>query len=505
MTFLAAALLFALAQEDRATILDGVESWYQVVQDGKNKGYVHEKLERVKDQWTYAYRVDFEIAVKGGWHLEYRDVEATLDEEFAPETLKAAIEAGGADGEFSIATGEGRRTILVPQAGKEGRLEALPDGVHALPTLLFYSMRQSGRLGRVGPRSARLAVPRAEGRIVAEVSFEVGEIVRQEVAGKTGPVTPIRFLKPPPAARPETEWTEARVDKYGRLVEIALRGGAKFVLVADDLAAFRDAVNVHRSSRRDPIDKAAAMAELKKRSTPFPDEKQPDRVTADNLSSRLGDAGRRLEELRGLKGDGERSEAYSALLREWKAIRDKAGALGRPDVVVKVDELRAGAEDAWDGAAQARAAARRASVAIAEALDRVDLAALERELRALKESRTRLELQQRPELLDVLQWIAQAEPMLVRCRTRHELAKKAIVVTGTVLASAEEPISIEVVTGIRQDVRFVRDLSTAAINGRTYRAGELVEETGVRLEKVSSRSVTVSLRGELREVPIGGR
>ena len=104
-----------------------------------------------------------------------------------------------------------------------------------------------------------------------------------------------------------------------------------------------------------------------------------------------------------------------------------------------------------------------------------------------------------------MQWAAQAEPMLARGRTRHELARKAIAVTGTLLASAEEPISVEVVSGLRQDVRFVRDLSTAAINGRTYRVGEVVEDSGVRLEKVSFRSVTVSLRGELREVPIGGR
>src|SRR2546425_10050876 len=64
-------------QDDRATILDGVESWYRVVQDGKNKGYAHEKLERVKDTWKYTYRADFEIAAKRDWHLEYRDVEAT--------------------------------------------------------------------------------------------------------------------------------------------------------------------------------------------------------------------------------------------------------------------------------------------------------------------------------------------------------------------------------------------------------------------------------------------
>src|SRR5437016_3577099 len=104
-----AAVIFAISvclpqviQDDRATILDGVESWYQVVQDGKNKGYAHEKLERVKDTWKYAYRADFEIATKKDWHLEYRDVEATLDEEMAVASLDATLEAAGAVTRFTL-------------------------------------------------------------------------------------------------------------------------------------------------------------------------------------------------------------------------------------------------------------------------------------------------------------------------------------------------------------------------------------------------------------------
>jgi hypothetical protein len=94
--------------------------------------------------------------------------------------------------------------------------------------------------------------------------------------------------------------------------------------------------------------------------------------------------------------------------------------------------------------------------------------------------------------------------MVARCLARVELAKKAIVVTGIVLSSQAEPIAVEVSPGVVQNVRFVRDLSTAAINGKSYRAGEEIEE-GLRLEKISSRSVTVSYRGELRDVPLGGR
>ena len=109
-------------QDDRATILEGVESWYQVVQDGKNKGYAHEKLERVKDTWKYTYRADFEIAAKRDWHLEYRDVEATLDEEMAVASLDATLEAAGAVTRFTLIMDGEKRTLLLPEQATQDRL-----------------------------------------------------------------------------------------------------------------------------------------------------------------------------------------------------------------------------------------------------------------------------------------------------------------------------------------------------------------------------------------------
>lgn len=488
------------AQDDRTRILDGVESWYQVVQDGKNKGFVLEKLERVRDRWSYVYRADFEIEVQGGWHLEFRDVEAVLDEEFVPTTLQARIEEGRARVEFSIASEDDQRTLLLPG----DRRVSLPDAdLHALPTLLFYSLRQGGLLAKAGPRSARVLVPRAEGGIEGRMSFDIAEPIQREIKGKTGPVTPVRFLRPPAAAHRDAEWVGALVDKYGRLAEVTLRGGARFVLVEDDLAAFRGAVNVHRSEGlREPFSKDEVWKRLRNRSTPFPEEEKPRKVTADNLMSALADAARMLEDLRALKGD-ERAAAYLRLLREWKAIRDRAAALGRADAVARADELREGAEKAWDGAARAHAAALRSSVAALEAFDRLDASGVEREVRSLREARSRIELHRRPEQEAVLRLVVQAEPLLARARTRDELARKPVLVTGTVIASAGEPIPVEVAPGVRHDVRFVRDLSTAAINGRTYRVGEVLEGLDVRLEKVSTHGVTVSLRGELRDVPLG--
>jgi hypothetical protein len=508
-SLVAFAFVFAPVQDDRATILDGVESWYQVVQDGRNRGYVHEKLERVKSQWSYTYVVDFILDAKDPKDasrtvdlFEYRSVEARLDEDLAPTALKAAVEAGGRRIDYSIAAEGEKRSLTIGD-----RIEALPSEMdfHTLPTLLFYSMRQNGLLAKEGRRSVRLLVPRAEGRIDAEVTFEVGAPVRKEVLRKSGALTPVTFLKPPPAARSEVQWTEALVDKHGRLVEIGMRGGARVVLVEDDLAAFKKAVNLHRSTRRDPMDKKEAMNGG--RTTPFPDEDRL-RVTADTLMSTLSDAQKNLEPLRVLKANGSSEEiakAYFELLQQWKAIRDRAAALGKPEVVAQADAVRAGAEEIWDGAAQALQAARLSSVKAIEAFDRMDLADLERNVKSLREAASRIELELRPELSEVIQMAAKAEPMLVRCRTRVDLARKPVLVTAIVIAAVDEPVSIEVGAGVRQNVRFMRDRSSAAINGKTYQVGDRVDELGIRLEKVSTHSVTVSLRGELREIPLGPR
>jgi hypothetical protein len=498
-TLLAALACFlAPAQDDRATILDGVESWYKVVQDGKNKGYVREKLERVRDHWTYSYRVDFILdipdpkdATRTADLVEFRDVQASLDEAFLPRTLLSHVE-GSRD--FSIATAEEKRTLAVGDRTVE--IPADTD-LFALPTFSFYSMRQNGMLAKEGRRSARLLSPLAEGRVDVEMTFDVGAPVRKEVMGAAKMLTPVRFLKPPAASHPDATWSSALVDKYGRIVEIAMRGGAKIALVEDDLAAFKAAVNMHRSDRHDPFEHAKAR---KGDSTPFPDETPGPRVSADGLMSALADAKRDLKELEGMEAAGK-PEAYLKLLQLWKAVREKARALGRDDMVVEADRVRNAAEAAWDGAARALADARRCNVRLLEAHQRTDAGALEREVRALKDQGRRIEFELRPESEEVAAWISQAGPMVARCRTRAELAKIPLVVSGTVISRSEEPISIEIAAGVSHSVRFVRDTSTAVINSKTCRVGDVVD--GVRLEKVSTYSVTVSLRGELREVPLG--
>jgi hypothetical protein len=492
--------VLAPAQEDRARIAEGVESWYIVLQQGQNHGYAMEKLERVRDEWKYQYRADFILDVPDPKdpsrmqdYAEYWDVTATLDETFQPTSLQALLESGGEKVEYSLSTEGEKRTLLAKEQEK-----VIGNDLYPFPNLVFYSLRQEGRLGRAGAQTARVLAPRGEALVEVEFPFEVASPQESQGVRRQGMANELRFLRPLPAGRHEAERISARVDKYGRILQLDLRA-AKFVLVEGDLEAFRNAVTMHRSSRREPFTKADAF---RRGTTPPPEEAPKHKVTADTLSSDLRDLEQLLGDLRALKGGDPDAlrKTYGELLALWKPVRERAWALGKTEVQRRAEDVRARAEDVWDGSARALAEARLAYVRLLEAADRADLGAAERELRVLKDERPRLEFEGRLEGDELSRWIALSEPLVARTRTRAELAKRSIQVSGTVISQTEEPVSVQVASGVTQRVRFIRDTSTAVVNGVPCRVGDTVE--GLRVERISAHSVTLSLRGELREVPL---
>jgi hypothetical protein len=500
LTLAAVLPLLLLQQEDRARIADGVESWYMVLQEGQNHGYAFEKLERVRDEWTYEYRLDFILDVpdpKDPKRLrdygEYWEVKATLDESFQATALRAHLESGGQTVEYSISSEGEKRMLLARDEEKAVGNELCP-----FPNLLFYSLRQEGRLGRPGRQGGKVLVPRGDALVEMDVQFDLASPRETQGVRRQGMANEIQFLRPLPAGDRQGERLAARVDKYGRILQLDLRG-AKLVLVEGDIEAFRNAVTMHRSSRREPFTKAEAM---RPRTTPPPEEPQKHKITPDTLSSSLRDLEGLLAELEARKGGDEESlrSAYEEVLALWKPVRELAAALGKTEIHRKADELRTRAEGTWDGSARALADARRCYVRLLEAAERIDPGSADRELRALKDQQPRIEFLVRPEGEELAKWVAQSEPLAARTRSRADLAKRAIQVSGTVISQTEEPVSVEVASGVAQKVRFIRDTSTAVVNGVACRVGDTVE--GLRIERISTHSVTVSLRGELREVPL---
>jgi hypothetical protein len=489
-----------LAGPDRADLPPRIESWYSITLGPRKVGAAHERLERVHGlPWRYAYtfrsEVEFETRDPNTPRLpasrsEDVRVEAFLDDALAPLYLEQTVWADEARSRWTLASG----TLRAEPAGADPRTGAAESQAYGSPLLAFYALRQSGRLAREGRLHLRLLDPRGP-----ETSFDASALLARQAAGRSKPATRLTFLKPPPAAGAEVEWKEAWIDKYGRLLEATLRNGAR-VSLAEDAEAAALSNRVWRSGRRDPMDKAEALRRsLRPEEAPVEPAVPP--VTSDTFRSVLADADRMLQEMAEARQAGrleELGETYFRFLAYWKALREKAV----PGRLPELDDRRNQAERLYDGAARVVAQAARLYASAADCLERAQVAALEEDIARLRRLKDRIELEHRPELLEVLGWIARGEPLPRRGRDRETLLRKELRLEATVVYDEVVPLKIAVL-GTSEDVRFVKRHELAVLNGKVYRPGDWIDGEGIRLEQITRQSVLVSLREELRWVPWG--
>jgi hypothetical protein len=344
------------------------------------------------------------------------------------------------------------------------------------------------------------------------VELEVGAAARRRFLDKEASVIPITFLRPFPSASPESEIREASVDRYGRILEATMAGGAKMVIVADRAQALEGIGIVHRHGRRDPFDRLTALRNSAlERARAARGELLPatPAVSPDTLVADLATARKLVEEARDHRSADDLEEArrsYLAALVHLKAIRELAERR-RPDLLPAIERARDDAETAWDGAARVEREAGELFVGIAALADRLDVDGLERTRKELDLLRDRLEIERRPERERIAGWAAEAGTVLVKCRTRLELARTRLDVSGITIGetASEETINSQVplfgiVLGGFQTVKIVRPIAMADVNGRLVRRGDLIEGTGIRVDDISPLGVRFSLREEVRDV-----
>jgi len=506
---LAAFLLTAFVHEtqDRADLPQVVDTWYRVLQGKRQVGYFHETLQRASIPWRYEYTRDGELELTlrdRARHEEDHSVTAVLDESFAPIDLSLEQYANDSVSVFSLySLRDERRIEARPLPTREPATwsVAARDDFHVLPTVTLYALRQNETLGRPGRVTLRAVDPRGEERAGMEVVLEVRETVRRTVLGKEVPGTPVVFRKPFPAPARETELRDAFVDRYGRILEATLGGGARIVIAADRTEALADVGPIHRHGRRDPMDKLAAMKnsarERRKALTGEPDPVGP-LPTLDSLSSDLVGVQKLLEEVRARKAEGDLDEArkgYLQALVRLKLIRELA-VKRRPEMVPDIEKTRDDAELAWNGAAQVAQDARTLFVQLDDQMSRVDCEGVERTHRELLALRDRIEVERRPEFETISDLVAEAGPLVVKCRTRRELAQARLQVTGVMMG---EKTSLESVGGV-EGIKFIHAFAWAEVNGQVYRAGDTIAGTQIRVDRITRHGVQVSLREELRDV-----
>lgn len=517
----------AQQQQDRIEIQGTLDSWYKLVDlregsEGKAVGYVHETLTRMQPgapwAWTYDLTSETDTVVpvenKPGTtavEIHATSLRASLDDTFAPAFMDRQDMKGTAALPSRVFVEENARKIEVEYAAGERKIFPVnPDEeVFFSRFLMFIALRQAGALSRPGTRKAILMHPREDGTPpYAEVQIEIKESVKRDVMGKKDvTVTPITYLRPPPAPMADDEVLTAFIDRYGRIVEEESRRTRR-VLVATEREALGDRPLI-QSARRDPFRKDAAFNRPESKGKGPGDKPRPD-----DIEQNLAEAKKLIDDLQKAKtekrdADGEKTYQRLLDLIDALLIAHQRKPLD-PNQLTTVMQLQQDVEKIWGGVERLMKQARLIFVKSTQMFDRDDAAGMEQGVKELKALLQRRELKNYPaQLSELHRWIGQLEPLVLRCKTRLELAKKKLVLTGTTLSEVWEQVPLDLrvsvfghQAGSLLDVRFVKPVRIAILNGKAYRVGDSVDGEGVRVEKIWPHGVQVSLRDETRDVGI---
>ncbi len=508
--------------QDKVEMPAMIDSWYKVLHGDAPLGHIHETLQKsgpapIRYQYSVLTEVEIEVpdpqvAGRTVPSTESLMIDARLDDTYAPIDMTWSFKKDAAELVGKVfQTDAGRRIEIHVPDSTPTRFPVRDMDLHYTAHLMFVTLRQNDQLSTTGLKNAKVFFPRVNEAPVADVSFEVRDWVQREYLGKKVPVTRIDWVKPLPAPSRELEIVETYVDKFGRVVEEVTREGKlRMVLVKGEEEAVGQSALIQLRGRRDPFRKDLAMrtktAEKDIDKVKGTDGAPPPATPEEGLAA----ADKIIEELVKAKErkdlDGARSQYYKGI-KLFLQLRDLKEP--NPEARNRIEEFKKKLEDLFGGAKRRLEEARGVFVRGVDRFGLEDVAGVEKALGDLRKMEGLPEFVGAGELTELKTWIADLEPMLVRCRTRLELAKKKLVLTGVTLCYDEKPQVMEFPlhvfghsVGAPHELRFIRAAHYAIINEKMVRVGDLVEGEGVRVEKIWKYGVQVSLKEETREVPI---
>ncbi|HYE97740.1 MAG TPA: hypothetical protein VEJ18_02465, partial [Planctomycetota bacterium] len=228
--------------QDKTAISQTLDGWYKLTARGEQGeehiGYMHASIRsdnQLRWRWTFDMTGEVDLLLADPKEPSKRvpvtfssRLTANLDDAFMPVQAEEIALLGSAEVKTVVTSDEQGRRLDVAVGGERRSFSLRSEEeVHYGLFLMFLSLRQNGALARPGARKAFLAHVDAQGGApFVEVTFQIRETVKKEYLGrKDVSVTPVTFLKPPPALARDYELTEAFVDRYGRIVEASTRGG----------------------------------------------------------------------------------------------------------------------------------------------------------------------------------------------------------------------------------------------------------------------------------------
>jgi len=513
-------------QQDKIDIGPVLDSWYKVFQGSQVAGYSHEVLTRARagNPFRYTYAADSEVELmvpdpkdpkKTVTRTESMRIEnAQLDDTYSPISMTRRDSREDATVESKVLTEDSKRIEMMVGTERKSFPVNPDEEVHYSRFLMFISLRQNGKLAKPGTQRALLFEPRGDDQPpICEVQLEVHEMVKRAYFEKKEvSVTRVSYLKPPPAPTRDSELLEAYIDKFGRIVEESTRAGVRRVIVKDEAEAVGQNERVRPGGRRDPFRKDLATAPSKDKAGE--DKQLGPEVDPKNIAKTLKEIEALIEELKKAKDekrDDDGQKFYDRLIAYFATVRQVAlkDPLN-PVEQARVEALRQQVEEIWGGLERLMKQLRGVYVQVTDAFNRDDCGAMEKGIEELKKAiATRKELDDTPQMTQILKWIGELEPLVNKCKTRIELSRKKLVLTGTLLHEDVQILPVDVSVNVAghlvggiEDVKFTKPNRIAVINEKMYRVGDVVEGEGVRVEKIWAFGIQVSLREETRDVGI---
>ncbi len=424
------------AQQDKIDIGQTLDSWYKIYQKDQVVGYAHEILTRARSgsQFRYSYAADAELEVmvpdpkdpkKTIARTEATRIElAQLDDTYSPVSMTRTDNREEANVTSKVITEDSNKRIDMVVGQERKSFPVSPDEeVHFSRFLMFISLRQNGKLAKPGTQRALLFEPRADEQSpIAEVQLEVHEVLKRAFFDKKEvSVTRVSYLKPPPAATRDAELLEAYIDKFGRIVEETTRSGIRRVIVKDEVEAIGQNERPRLSGRRDPFRKDLAMYRDPKGEKTDEGKVQIVEIDTKNIAKTLKEIEGLIEGLKKAKDDkrdDEGQKIYENLITYFAAIR----LSGQKDPLTPVEQarvetLRVQVEEIWGGLERLMKQMRGIYVQVTDAFNKDECANMEKGIEELKKAiQTRRELDETPQLTQILKWIGELEPLSASAR-----------------------------------------------------------------------------------------
>lgn len=496
-----------------------LESWYKVLYKGEHIGHTHVQIVHVQEG-----KVRYDASTEAEYEFQKGDLllpvsvksQVRLSESFESLLLHSTMVLLGQ--EFSISLkeiSEGRSLEILLPSGVRRTFALREDTlIYFDLDLAIFDLHRRGLLKGPGEQSVILFAPRADTvSTTAEVTLSVKEEEMRDYLGKKSTVTRIG-VRDSSAYAAELARTTLWVDRYGRIVETEMAGGGRLLLASGEEEARGTRGLISVGARRDPFDKDRVMSKtgVKRSSSPTarsaaaggPSELI---VTPEEAQEVLQEAGEIVADMKRLKKDKQEEEvekAYNRFLKLYVGLRK---VLTADADKTQLEQYKKTADQMVPVTRNLLQQVRKKVELVREYLERTNCEEIEREYNEITLILERPELMDTEERSEIRRLHQEAEAHLARCRARIELANKRLIVSGTViqLETVTDRLDLAVrmlgaELGFSEDLKVLRSHSYAIINDDIYREGDTIRGENIVLKEILTHGVTVSYRGEERNV-----